>query len=450
MISFVFGVKATMAANGTFSPSLSTYLGNITGLTDINRLRVEASTTTGNKVTLRGDFDFNNARDLRDSDVTGFDVRTPGGALLVSVLGIPDTQFEDLDGSADDWLGQINKAMRQGFTLSSGATADLVIGLGGNDVFITGAGNDVLRGAAGNDRLTAGPGNDKLDGGLGIDIMNGGAGNDSYTVDNVKDRVIEATNGGLDSVTSSDHWTMANGVEKLSFIGTRGLRGIGNALDNTINGNAGANVLEGRAGDDILNGKTGADTMRGGLGDDTYFVDRATDKAVELADQGNDTVDATASYTLAANVENLTLLGSGDFDATGNGLDNRIRGNAGDNVISGLAGADVLTGGDGADQFFFAHTGAANADDITDFLSGTDSLWLDPTVFSALTAGNLDATQFRDSGTPADGNDFLVYDQASGVLSYDAVGDGNTLVTIVDLGTNTVLLATDIHVALPV
>ncbi|MGE0860923.1 MAG: calcium-binding protein [Gammaproteobacteria bacterium] len=446
MISFVFGVRVVMAANGTFSPSLSTYLGNITGLTDINRLRVEASTTTGNKVTLRGDFDFNNAGDLRGSDVTGFDVRTPRGALLVSVQGIPDTEFEDLDGSAADWLGQINKAMRQGFTLSSGATADLVIGLGGNDTFVTGAGNDVLRGGAGNDRLTAGLGNDKLDGGLGIDIMNGGAGNDRYTVDNLKDRVIEGTNGGLDTVTSSDHWTMANGVEKLAFTGTRGLRGIGNALGNTITGNAGANVLEGRAGNDILNGKTGADIMRGGLGNDTYFVDRATDKAVELAGQGNDTVNATTNYTLGANVENLTLLLSGDFDATGNALANRIRGNAGDNVIAGLGGADVLIGGLGADKFAFAHTGA-NADDITDFVSGTDSLWLDPTVFSALTAGNLDATQFRDSSILADGNDFLVYDQASGVLSYDANGDGITLVEIVDLGTSTVLSAADIHVA---
>ncbi|MGE3848812.1 MAG: calcium-binding protein, partial [Gammaproteobacteria bacterium] len=349
MISFVFGVRVVMAANGTFSPSLSTYLGNITGLTDINRLRVEASTTTGNKVTLRGDFEFGNAGDLRDSDVTGFELRTPGGALLVSVQGIPDTEFEDLDGSAADWLGQINKAMRQGFTLSSGATADLVIGLGGNDTFVTGAGNDVLRGGAGNDRLTAGLGNDKLDGGLGIDIMNGGAGNDRYTVDNLKDRVIEGTNGGLDTVTSSDHWTMANGVEKLAFTGTRGLRGIGNALGNTITGNAGANVLEGRAGNDILNGKTGADIMRGGLGNDTYFVDRATDKAVELAGQGNDTVNATTNYTLGANVENLTLLLSGDFDATGNALANRIRGNAGDNVIAGLGGADVLIGGLGAD-----------------------------------------------------------------------------------------------------
>lgn len=446
MISFVFGVKAVMAANGAFSPSLSTYLGNITGLTDINRLRVEASTTTGNKVTLRGDFDFNNAGDLRGSDVTGFDLRSPRGALLVSVLGIPNVEFEDLDGSPTDWLGEIGKAMRLGFSLSSGATADLVIGLGGNDIFVTGAGNDVLRGGAGNDRLTAGLGNDKLDGGLGIDIMNGGAGNDLYTVDNLKDRVIEGAGGGLDSVTSSDHWVMANGVERLTFTGTRGLRGTGNALDNVITGNAGANVLEGRDGDDILNGKAGADIMRGGRGDDTYFVDRATDKAVELAGQGNDTVDATANYTLGANVENLTLLGSGDFDATGNTLANRIRGNAGNNDIAGLTGADVLTGGLGEDRFVFAHTGA-HADDITDFLSGTDSLWLNPTAFAALTAGNLDPTQFRDSGTPADGNDFLVYNQASGVLSYDAAGDGSSLVAIVDLGANTVLAASDIHIA---
>ena len=41
----------------------------------------------------------------------------------------------------------------------------------------------------------------------------------------------------------------------------------------------------------------------------------------------------------------------------------------------------------------------------------------------------------------------LERDQASGVLSYDAVGDGSALLVIANLGANTGLLATDVHVA---
>ena len=50
----------------------------------------------------------------------------------------------------------------------------------------------------------------------------------------------------------------------------------------------------------------------------------------EAAGAGTDTVQtALASYTLgAANVENLTFTGSGNFAGTGNALDNVITGGA--------------------------------------------------------------------------------------------------------------------------
>ena len=50
--------------------------------------------------------------------------------------------------------------------------------------------------------------------------------------------------------------------------------------------------------------------MAGGAGDDVYFVDFSTEVVTELTSEGTDTVNATSSFTLGLNVENLNLQGS--------------------------------------------------------------------------------------------------------------------------------------------
>ena len=84
------------------------------------------------------------------------------------------------------------------------------------------------------------------------------------------------------------------------------------------------------------------DTLAGGLGNDTYVLERA-DIITEALNGGTDTIRASMSYTLGANLENLVLAGTANYTGKGNTLNNVITGNAGNNLIDGLAGVDTAS-----------------------------------------------------------------------------------------------------------
>jgi Ca2+-binding RTX toxin-like protein len=199
---------------------------------------------------------------------------------------------------------------------------------------INGTGNDY------NNVITGNGGNNIIDGGIGADTMIGGLGDDIYIVDNASDVITELTGQGIDTVQSYITLTTPGYVENITLIGSANINATGGNLNNTLIGNSGNN---------ILNGGAGTDTLIGGAGDDTYIVDSTSDIIIENANEGSDSVQSSATFTLSANVENITLTGTSAINATGNALDNIITGNSGNNTLTGGDGNDIIVGGAGID-----------------------------------------------------------------------------------------------------
>jgi Ca2+-binding RTX toxin-like protein len=183
-----------------------------------------------------------------------------------------------------------------------------------------------------------------------------------------------------------------------------------------INGGIGADQLNGDDGNDILDGGVGADAMAGGAGDDLYYVDDAGDTTLENAGEGYDTVRALISWTLAADLDQLILEGSGNLDATGNPLANVITGNSGANTLDGGAGNDILNAGAGADDLIGG--------------TGNDQLYGGDGVDQLDGGANND---LLDGGTGADamvggsGDDVYYVDDA-GDTTIEAPGEGSDTV----------------------
>jgi Ca2+-binding RTX toxin-like protein len=206
-------------------------------------------------------------------------------------------------------------------------------------VFIGTSGNDSLIGTTGVDTLSGLDGNDTLDGSSGADLLSGGAGADSLI-------------GGANSDIAT-YETAATGV---SVNLTSGVH-TGDAAGDTFSG---IEVWRGSAFADTMTSSTGiTTTFQGGDGDDLFIVDAATDVVTENAGQGLDEVHtSSASYTLSANVENLTYTGAGGFSGSGNASDNVLTGAGGADTLQGFAGADSFVGVGGVDVVTYA--GAAS------------------------------------------------------------------------------------------
>ena len=127
--------------------------------------------------------------------------------------------------------------------------------------------------------------------------------------------VINGTSGNysLDGTSGVDTIYGLDGDDILNGLGGDDTLYGGNGVDTLYGGN-GVDTLDGGSGNDLLDGGAGADTMTGGTGNDIYVVDDAGDVVTENASEGTDKVQASITYTLGANVENLTLTGTGNVE----------------------------------------------------------------------------------------------------------------------------------------
>jgi Ca2+-binding RTX toxin-like protein len=334
------------------------------------------------------------------------------------------------------------------------SSVSYTLGANVESLTLTGTGLINATGNALDNTLTGNATNNVLDGGVGNDTMIGGAGNDTYMVDSVGDVVTEGANAGTDTVQSSISYTLGANVENLTLLGTGNINATGNTLANTLIGNA---------GDNVLNGGTGNDIMIGGAGNDIYVVDAAGDVVTEQAGEGTDTVQSSVTYTLGANVENLTLTGTSAINGTGNALDNTLIGNAGNNTLNGGAGNDTMIGGAGNDTYVVdsagdvvtelagggtdlvqssvSYTLSDNVENLT--LTGTGSINATGNALNNALTGNagdnvLDGGAGNDTMVGGAGNDTYVVDSASDVVTEGANAGTDTVRSSINyaLGTN--------------
>lgn len=332
-------------------------------------------------------------------------------ALLITGLSIAATTVRDF-ASQNNTQGLLSLALSGADTLNGTPLADVLSGYAGNDILKGGGGKDVLDGGTGADTALY---TDKT---AAVTVTLKGATNVKVTVGGVAE----------DTIRNIENVTGGSGADKLT----------GDGLANVLNGGAGNDTLWGGGGADTLIGGRGNDSLNGNSGSDT--VDYSRDAAsggtrgviVNLLGNGKqgglsaDTAkDGFGNTDTVKNIPNVIGTKFNDAIYGGNHA-NTLSGGAGNDLINGGLGKDVLIGGAGNDTFFFnSALGSTNIDTIRDFVVVNDTVRLENAIFTALSVtGTLAATAFHIGTAAADASDRIIYNAATGALSYDKDGTG--------------------------
>jgi autotransporter-associated beta strand protein len=242
-------------------------------------------------------------------------------AVNLTLIGSPGDDLHFVGNSGEG----VSEAVGAGYDIVA-ASVDYVLPVNVEALYMIGGG---LTGTGSNNA-------DSLLSSGGPNTLIGLGGDDLFYVNSIGDVVVEAAGGGIDTVIATSSFIMPSEVEALYLAGT-GLAGIGSGGADSLLSVGGANIMVGLGGDDL------------------YYVNNSGDVVTELANGGYDSVMASVSYALPANVEAMYLNGSG---LTGTGS------SGADTLIS--LGANTLVGGDGNDMLVLL-AGSANGATVADF-----------------------------------------------------------------------------------
>ena len=413
------------------------------GWGDVDKVRnVEGVFGTASNDTFRG-----NAQNNEFHGLDGVDSANGGGGY--DYLGFWTNDYwggqngVEVDLSAktqqvlDDGFGNMETAIsfenvfgtRFGDKISGSGAAN---GLWGND------GNDTLKGLGGRDYLDGGAGDDTVEGGAGNDTLIGGIGNDLLSYEHA------TASFSIDLSITSAQSTGGAGRDTVS--GFENL--LGSAFDDILIGDEGDNTIEGGLGNDQLSGGNGFDTLSyssapaavsvsflllgsgvsGGAGADfAQGFERLIGSAFD------DTLDGGYVDDVIEGGDGDDTIGMDPFSFA-QGTDN-LSGGAGADTLNGGADADILTGGVGADTLYgglgdnavdrFVFDDLAFAvDQVMDFEAGIDLFQLDRDAFAALSVGMLGVDEFVEGTAATLATHRIIFDPASGALSYDSDGAG--------------------------
>ncbi|WP_284271861.1 calcium-binding protein, partial [Bradyrhizobium iriomotense] len=251
--------------------------------------------------------------------------------------------------------------------------ANIIIGNDAANIITGGLGNDILTGGAGADTfvINSGDGSDIITdftpgSAAGHDIvqLNGFA---FTSFNDIKAAMTQVGNDVYLALTSQDTLVFRNTTISAFTSDDFQLPStlpVGGTITSWISGSTSSHIVYGTAANDQITAVNADDTLVGWTGDDTYVIGNPNQKIIENPGGGIDSVQAWSSYTLPANVENLTLM-TGGLTGVGNELANRMVGSSGDDILNGAGGDDWLSGGTGNDTFIYS-VGSGH-DTIADF-----------------------------------------------------------------------------------
>jgi Ca2+-binding RTX toxin-like protein len=376
-----------------------------------------AMTLTGNEIanTILG----NNGANMLDGK-GGADILAGfGGDDIYVVDGVADFVIEEAGGGNDTIRTSVSYALGAGSSVETLAAFDpaatTALALIGN---------------AGANSITGNNGANYLDGNGGVDVLTGLGGNDVYVVSNSASQVIEAADGGSDTVYTDVDFALAAG----SDVEVLAARDNGTTVALALTGSGIANTILGNTGVNVLDGKDGADILAGFGGDDIYVVDNSADVVIEGAGDGNDTIRTSVSYALGAgsSVETLAAFDPAAtiaMDLIGNANANSITGNNGANYLDGNGGVDVLTGLGGNDTYAVSNPATQVIEAVG---GGTDVVYA--SVSYTLAAGSeVEGLVARDNSLATalslTGNEFAnVLLGDAGANSFDGKGGNDILI----------------------